>query len=371
MASIVAVTVPRWGMTMSEGTICDWMVSEGDLVSKGQELIEIETTKITNVVEAPVAGTLRRIVLTKGITAPVGALAGVIAEPSTADADIDAFVESYADKMGDGTAEGEIEVLPKQVEIAGHRLNFLDAGEPTDDVFVLLHGFGGDLTTWLFNQPALAAERRTIAIDLPAHGGSDPFVSDLLFEEIVDVLDRLIGELDLKAIHLVGHSFGGGVAAELAARHPSTTRSLALLAPIGLGPDIDQAFLDDFVAAERRRPLQQILERLFDDPSKITSDMVEGVLRSKRLEGVSPALAAIARTIGQEGRQLRSIGELVSGMSCPVLAVWGETDGIVPPPLVGSLPSNVRLILAPGVGHMPQMEAAAAVNAALLENAGL
>ena len=70
MSPIRAVTVPRWGMTMTEGTICDWMASEGDAVVSGQELIEIETTKITNVVEAPGEGILRRVVLAKGTTAP-------------------------------------------------------------------------------------------------------------------------------------------------------------------------------------------------------------------------------------------------------------------------------------------------------------
>lgn len=63
MSSIEAVTVPKWGMTMTEGKITQWMVGEGDPVTRGQEILEIETTKVTNVVEAAASGTLRRIVL--------------------------------------------------------------------------------------------------------------------------------------------------------------------------------------------------------------------------------------------------------------------------------------------------------------------
>lgn len=371
MTSIAAVTVPRWGMTMTEGTICDWMVAEGDLVAKGQELVEIETTKITNVVEAPASGTLRRIILVKGVTAPVGALAGVIAEPSAAEAEIDAFVESYAHRMGDVAEQSLHETLPRQIRVAGHSLNILEGGEPSDEVFVLLHGFGGDLTTWLFNQPELAARRRTIAIDLPSHGASEPIVSEAIVDDIVDTVDALLDELNPQAVHFVGHSLGGAVAAELAVRHSSRTKSLCLLAPIGLGPQINQSFLDDFVTVERRRPLQDVLGRLFADPSRVTADMVEGVLRFKRLEGVPEALSAIAGAIGRDGRQVRSAAGLVGALSCPVLIVWGDADAIVPPPSAETLPGNARLLLLAGAGHMPQMEAANTVNAAILENAGL
>ncbi|PDT08565.1 acetoin dehydrogenase dihydrolipoyllysine-residue acetyltransferase subunit, partial [Rhizobium sp. J15] len=49
MSLIEAVTIPKWGMTMTEGKITQWMIGEGGSVARGQEILEIETTKVTNV----------------------------------------------------------------------------------------------------------------------------------------------------------------------------------------------------------------------------------------------------------------------------------------------------------------------------------
>ncbi|TGQ84737.1 acetoin dehydrogenase dihydrolipoyllysine-residue acetyltransferase subunit, partial [Mesorhizobium sp. M1C.F.Ca.ET.204.01.1.1] len=92
--------------------------------------------------------------------------------------------------------------------------------------------------------------------------------------------------------------------------------------PIGLGKQMSRDFLTDFIAAERRRPLLVVLERLFADPSKITSDMVEGTLRFKRLEGVPEALTAIADTIADNNGQRQSIANQLANLKCPVLLIW-------------------------------------------------
>ncbi|MDK4737115.1 acetoin dehydrogenase dihydrolipoyllysine-residue acetyltransferase subunit, partial [Rhizobium sp. CNPSo 3490] len=150
--------------------------------------------------------------------------------------------------------------------------------------------------------------------------------------------------------------------AALAARQPSRIGSMTLIAPIGLGKQISRDFLTDFIAAERRRPLQNVLERLFADPSKITNDMVEGTLRFKRLEGVPEALSAIADAIADNGGQKQSIGATLSGLSCPLTLIWGDQDQIVPVPEQGEIPASATFVKLQAIGHMPQMEAAAAVN---------
>lgn len=371
MKPISAITVPRWGMTMTEGTICDWMVGEGDLVTPGQELIEIETTKITNVVESPAQGTLRRIVLAKGITAPVGALAGVIANDGVAEEEIDAFVASYADRMGEQGEDTDVPPVPRTISIDGRNVNFLDTGMAGKETVIFLHGFGGDLTTWLFNQSAISEKIRTVAFDLPGHGGSDPANGEDAFAAITETIAKAIEAIAPGRIHLVGHSFGGGIAATLAAGMPDKIASLSLIAPIGLGTAVNTAFLSDFIAAERRKPLQGVLERLFADPSKITSDMIEGVLRFKRLEGVPEALGRVAQSIADGNGQRQSIIGAIGGKSFPVLVIWGSEDAILPVPDAASLPAGVVFRAISSVGHMPQMEAAGDVNAALTKNMGL
>lgn len=95
MTDLHAVTVPKWGIEMQEGTITGWRVEQDAVVEKGQELIDIETDKIVNTLEAPYSGVLRRRLVAEGDTLKVGALLGVIADAAVADAAIDAFVAAF------------------------------------------------------------------------------------------------------------------------------------------------------------------------------------------------------------------------------------------------------------------------------------
>jgi len=94
-ASISAITMPKWGIEMTEGTVTGWRVGEGQRVERGAEILDVETEKIVNAVESPAGGVLRRILAAGGETRAVGALIGVIAEERTSDADISRFVESF------------------------------------------------------------------------------------------------------------------------------------------------------------------------------------------------------------------------------------------------------------------------------------
>ncbi len=94
-ADLIAVTMPKWGIEMAEGTIAEWMVEEGGAVAKGQVIAAIETDKISNEFESEWSGTLLRRVADVGATVPVGALIAVIG-PADSPADaVDAFVKSF------------------------------------------------------------------------------------------------------------------------------------------------------------------------------------------------------------------------------------------------------------------------------------
>ena len=95
MADITPILMPKWGLSMREGKLAAWHVREGDQIAPGDEIMDVETDKIANVVEAADGGLLRRIVATEGETLPVRALLAVMAPAAVDEAEIDAYVASY------------------------------------------------------------------------------------------------------------------------------------------------------------------------------------------------------------------------------------------------------------------------------------
>ena len=172
---IQTIVMPKWGLAMQEGMIAAWHVEAGAAIAKGQEIMDIETSKIANVFESLAAGTLRRRLVEPGETVPVGALLGVLADPAVPEATIDAFVQDFQTAFAERLAAQADEEGPEPttVEVDGQRLRYLKLGDAGGVPVVFLHGFGGDLNNWLFNQPEIAQTRTTYALDLPGHGGVD------------------------------------------------------------------------------------------------------------------------------------------------------------------------------------------------------
>ena len=140
-----------------------------------------------------------------------------------------------------------------------------------------------------------------------------------------------------------------------------------MLAPCGLGREINQDFIDGFVGAGRRKDLEPVLAMLFADPALLTRRMVNDVLRIKREEGVEDALRTVARTAFVEGRQQWALREWFTDLPCKRTILWGEADRIVPASHAEGLPEDVTVELLTGVGHMPHMEAYERVNRLILE----
>ncbi|HEY2539233.1 MAG TPA: acetoin dehydrogenase dihydrolipoyllysine-residue acetyltransferase subunit, partial [Stellaceae bacterium] len=261
-SAIFPITMPKWGLTMTEGKVVGWLKREGQDFAPGEEILEIETTKITNTVEASEAGTLRRIVAAAGAALPVGALLAVSAPLAVSDAEIDAFVREFAiPEPAVEDAEVEKKAATRDLDADGRRLRYFEVGDGPRTPVILIHGFGGDLNSWMFVQPALAEARRTVALDLPGHGGSIKEVGSGDPDSFAETVEAAVTSLDIARAHFVGHSMGGAIAALVALRSPQRAASLTLIAPAGLGPEIDGEFIDGFVRAGRRRDAAEMLRR--------------------------------------------------------------------------------------------------------------
>jgi pyruvate dehydrogenase E2 component (dihydrolipoamide acetyltransferase) len=92
---IFPITMPKWGIEMQQGTIAGWHVEPGKAVHKGEILLDVETDKIVNAVEAPSSGVLRLIVADAGATENVGALLAVLADGSVSDDELTQFVRDF------------------------------------------------------------------------------------------------------------------------------------------------------------------------------------------------------------------------------------------------------------------------------------
>jgi len=356
---ITPIVMPKWGLTMKEGTLSAWHVAEGQTIKPGQEIMDVETDKIANAVEAADGGLLRRRVAQIGQVYPVKSLLGVMAPVDVPDAEIDTYISGF--KVPISTSDEEEEAtLYHFVETPSGRIRYVQrSGEGAPILFI--HGFGGDLNNWLFNIDALAGSGPVFALDLPGHGGSTKAIAkpglDALAAAVVEFMDAL----KLSAAHLIGHSMGGAVAGVVALQEPRLVRSLTLISPAGLGQEINAKYIDGFVASESRRDLKPVLQYLFADAELVSRSMVEDLLKYKRLDGVQAALRGLASALFKDGRQGRNLAEDLAKLTLPIQVVWGAKDAIIPAAHAKALP-NARVEIIDAAGHMAQMEAAGRVN---------
>lgn len=263
------------------------------------------------------------------------------------------------------------------IELQGMRVHLRDQGPAEDPIpLLLLHGTSASLHTWEGWEAGLSGQQRTISVDLPGFGltGPDPG-RDYRIERYVDFVHALLDHLQIERALIAGNSLGGWIAWETALAHPSRVHGLVLVDPAGYGTTPKEIPLGFRLARHQwLRPLlerllprslvQQSVEQVYGDPTRVSSEVVDRYFELSLREGNRQALFdRFNQGLGSPDNRSRS-----AGITQPTLILWGSEDRLIPPADGERFAADIagsELYLLPGLGHVPHEEDPAATLAAL------
>lgn len=352
---IQKVTMPKWGLSMKTGKITEWIAGEGDEVTNGEDLAEIDTDKIAGTLESTWEGVLRKYVAQVGDDVPVGGTIAIVAPPDVPDDEIDSVVEQARAELASGEIEEVSGPVPGTVQVDGRSIAYTKLGDG-EDVVVLVHGYGGDGNSWLFVQEPLSAEHTVYTVDLPGHGQSTKDVGDGDLATLAGTVAGFLDTLEIPRAHLVGHSLGGAIVTAVAAEAPGKVSSLTLVAPAGFGAEINAGYLRGFAAAGSRRELKPHLSALFADPSQATRQLADDLMKYKRLDGVDAALNTLLGALLDGDAPAIDATALLERVRAPLAVVWGRQDNVLPVANAEALAQGTGVRYVEGAGHMVHLE---------------
>lgn len=255
--------------------------------------------------------------------------------------------------------------LPLHIETLGR------PAAPTEDTFVLVHGYGASSFTWRHWAPELAKLGHVVQVDLKGFGRAPKPADDRYAPaDQAALVRRLIQERDLRNVTLVGHSIGGGVAllVALALLEDGSSRLSRLV--IVSGAAYEQR-LPPFVALAERPRLSSLLFRLVGprrvvrwalraivhDSAVVTEEQVRGYATPLASGDAMRVLLSAARQIVPP--DLEELARRYPEIVVPTLLVWGRQDRVVPLAigvrLSEALPA-ARLRVLERCGHLPAEE---------------
>lgn len=273
-----------------------------------------------------------------------------------------------------------IERLPiRSVTVGGHRIAYLDVG--AGPPLILLHGFGGSMWQWEYQQAALSAQVRVITPDLLGSGLSDKPDIEYRPDELLASLTGFMDALQIPQAIVAGHSMGAGVAIGLALDHPERVSKLVLIS--GLPPHVLENLTNPIIkrALETRAPswlvslgnwlfggpmTERILKDIIYDPTQLTPSVLDRSNRNRRRPGVMAPILRVGKTLPLwESRFAPRIGSITQ----PTLILWGEEDRVFPLAVGRRLHSMIpgsMFVAVPRAGHIPQWEQPGLVNPHML-----
>ncbi|MCE7915540.1 MAG: alpha/beta hydrolase [Nitrosomonas sp. PRO4] len=249
------------------------------------------------------------------------------------------------------------------------QLAFHSAG--TGDPVMLIHGFGASSYSWRHIIEPLAQKNRVIAIDLKGFGDSPKPRDDAysVYEQ-ARLIRNFILKNDLKNLHIIGHSYGGGVALAasiyLAESNPGLQKSLVLIDSIAYPQELPgfvkilaTPVLGPLVTYALPNTLQvkNLLQKVYFNDDLIPQEAVDHYAANLAKPDAKYALLTTVRQILPD--DLQAFSDNYASLTIPSLIIWSREDEIVPLAVGKRLHENLpnsKLVIMSGVGHAVQEE---------------
>jgi pimeloyl-ACP methyl ester carboxylesterase len=262
------------------------------------------------------------------------------------------------------------ELIRKYVDVNSHFIQLPDgsdahleilgeAGKPT---VVLLHGAMSSVQSWDGWKHSISKSNHVIVIDLPGHGlTGETRARDYSRMGMVTFVRAILRSLGETHVAFVGHSMGGGVAAEYAERFPDEVWALVLIDSAGIHipgrPETESAKLARNPVTRALLPwimpkweVARALRKMYGDPSKVTDTLVDRICELERFPGNRAGLIGHYLALSDDG----AVEASLPALNVPVLIEWGGLDTVQPRAAAETFQRAIpgaRLVIYPGVGH--------------------
>lgn len=267
----------------------------------------------------------------------------------------------------------------RTIQVRGATLAYLDVGQGPP--LILLHGLGGSMWQWEYQQLPLSATYRVLTLDQVGSGLSDKPAIEYTPADMVEFVKGFMDALGLDRASFVGQSMGAGVAIGMALTYPERVDRLILISGfpdhvrenLSSGPmkealdtwaPVWLAQLANWLAGQG--PTRRVLEEVVHDHTLLTPDVIERSYRNRKRPGILPPLFGLMRSLPLwEAGFAKRLGDIRQ----PTLILWGSEDRVFPARVGQGLHTKIpgsRFELIPKTSHLPQWESPDLVNEHIL-----